>query len=152
MFLKTIHCTAFAALMLMGCVVGPNRASGGDLFTGTYVSESKENFGANEPGKIVIEVAKIEGGYTLTYSTGDKKLFTVDVEKCSEKNLKIEYYHSFAQPGEMQALCLKERSKSVQFFYAENGIQLPERMGGKIYKTKYYSDVQWSIYGFKKIK
>lgn len=123
-----------------------------DFFVGKYVSESRDNFGADEYGKYSIDVTKNKNGYLLSYSKDLQPFFNLVVGKCSEKALKIEYYHSFSLPGDVHVLC--GDNDSVQFFYAQNGIRIPERgtIKGAIYKTKYYANVQFAIYGFKKIK
>lgn len=123
-----------------------------ELFVGTFASETRENFGADQLGKYVIEIAKKDDGYSLTYSMDGRPLFTVDVHKCSEESLKARYYHSYALPGELKALC--GPLKSVQIFYAQNGIKISEQAPVKeaTYKTQYYANVQWAIYGFKKVK
>jgi len=123
-----------------------------ELFIGTFASETRENFGADQLGKYVIEIAKKDDGYSLTYSTNGQPLFTVDVHKCSEESLNVRYYHSYALPGELKALC--GPLKSVQIFYAQNGIKISEQTSAieTIYKTQFYANVQSAVYGFKKTK
>lgn len=123
-----------------------------ELFVGTFASEARENFGADQFGKYVIEITKKDDGYSLSYSMDGRPLFTVDVHKCSEESLKARYYHNYALPGELKALC--GPLKSVQIFYAQNGIKISEQAPviEATYKTQYYANVQWAIYGFKKVK
>jgi len=144
---------AFSSYILIVLFLIPTSgAFAEDFFVGKFVSESRENFGAGEYGKYAIDITKKDNGYMLNYTKGDQPLFTVDVHRCSEASLKIQYYHSFALPGEVQTLC--GNLESVQFFYAQNGIKIPERppIKGAIYKTQYYANVQWAVYGFKKIE
>lgn len=122
-----------------------------DLFVGKYVSESRANFGTDEYGKYAIEITQKDDGYMLSYVKDGEPLFTATYFKCSEAQLKLQGYHFFALPGEVQALCDRY---GVELFYAENGIKIPAKgmVKGGVYSTQYYSNVQWGIYGFKKIK
>ncbi|WP_157354293.1 surface-adhesin E family protein [Aromatoleum toluclasticum] len=132
--------------------IAASNTSFDELFVGTFASETRENFGADQFGKYVIEITKKDDGYSLSYSTDGRPLFTIDVQKCSEESLKARYYHYYALPGELKALCGPR--KSVQMFYAQNGIKISEQGPVKeaTYKTQYYANVQWAIYGFKKTK
>lgn len=119
-------------------------------FVGKYTSESFENFGP-ENDVFTINLIKVDDGYQLAYFKDNKSIFSKNLKNCSEKALQTEYYHTFALQGKVQALCGDK--DSVDFFYAENGIELSEPYvpKRKVYKAKFYSNVGWAIYGFKKL-
>jgi hypothetical protein len=147
------NCLPIAAFSFLAFALVSQPAFCGDIFVGKYTSLSKQEQGLGEHGKYTIYVKKTDTGYTLDYFNEGSAFFTMEVQRCSEKDLKIEYFHSYALPGELQVLC-DPTLNSVQFFYSQNGIKLPDRMAPEelIRKAQYYANVQWAFFGFKKVE
>jgi hypothetical protein len=124
-----------------------------DTFVGKYSSLSKQNNGLGEHGKYTINISKTATGYLLECFNEGQPLFKRELQQCTESDLKAEYFHSYALPGRREVLC-DPKMHSVQFFYSEKGIKLPDRMAPDelIRKSEYYGNVQWSFFGFKKIE
>jgi hypothetical protein len=144
---STIAAIAFALM----CMCHPAHSE--DRFVGKYSSLSKQNSGLGEHGKYTIKIARTDTGYFLECFYEDRPLFSQELQECTESELKAEYFHSYALPGNREILC-DAKLHSVQFFYSENGIRLPDRMAPEelVRKAQYYGNVQWSFFGFKKVE
>lgn len=151
MIIKNVtYASAFAlvTLPLLGCA-SQSFGTSSDFFVGKFVSETRENFGSNDPGEYVIDVRKEGEKYVLSYSHKGRGMFTVEGFACSPD---LESYLVDHPPGEAHLLCFDQGKGYMMplFAYSENGIKVP--MLGAVYKTQYYAHVQWFIRGFRKIQ
>ena len=120
-----------------------------DLFVGRFVSETRQNFGSDDPGEYVIDVQRQGEKYTLSYSHKGAKMFTREGVQCSPDS---EGYLSERPPGEAKTLCNAQEKNhaSPLLSYSENGIKIPRI--GTSYKTQYYARIQWAIRGFRRVQ
>jgi len=145
-------------------------ASDENLFVGVFESETRENFGSDTPGEYRIEVvAIVKDRYTSTIYRRGKILVKQELVGCSEER---KNHLSGRAPGRVEVLCSTKDFPVLT--YAENGIsvravkpkyaknpQLAKQEGLKPgdpnifelrhHKTKYYAQIQWSFYGFRKV-
>lgn len=128
------------------------RAFAGDILVGKYSSLSKQEQGLGEHGKYTVNVMKTDTGYTLECFDQGRPLFTQELQRCSDSELRTRYFHTYALPGQLEALC-DPNLHSVQFFYAQNGIKLPDYMAPEelVSKAQYYGNVQSAFFRFRKL-
>ncbi len=123
-----------------------------DPLIGTFVSESRENFGSDDPGEFRLEITKQSQNYRVQVFHKGAPKGGGELVPCDTKK---EGYLNNRAPGPALALCNEDRGMQHPFFsYAENGITVTRPHGPpetRVYKTKYYARMGWAIRGFKKI-
>jgi hypothetical protein len=142
------HATAFIAIIL-ALVAHAAVAAPPDLFVGRFVSETRQNFGSDDPGEYVIDVRKQGEQYVLTFSHKGQGMFIVEAGPC---NVDSESHLSQRPPGKARTLCdFQDRNYPLPVLsYSEGGIKVPRV--GTSYKTQYYARIQWAILGFRKVQ
>lgn len=115
-----------------------------DPMIGTFLSESRENFGSDDPGEFKIIITKPGDKYFFSLFHKGVAKGSIEAIPCDTKE---EDYLKFRAPGQALTIC-KQDGKLVfpLFSYAENGITVT-----RPYKTKYYARVGWAIRGFRKL-
>jgi hypothetical protein len=138
-----------------------SQAEPNELFTGTFESENRENFGTDNPGeyRMVVTAVTSQKYNIATYHNGTLQS-QQQVSRCAEKD---ESYLSRRPPGRAEVLCATPGQGS--FAYAENGIDVqtfsarpkgspesnePPKL--KRHKAKYYAHVGWAVYAFRKVR
>jgi len=146
--LTSSHTVSFVAMSLV-LLARAAIAAPPDLFVGKFVSETRQNFGSDNPGEYVIDVRKQGEKYVLSYSHKGTSMFSVEGVPCSPDN---EAYLAERPPGEARTLCAVQDKNvpSPILSYSENGIKIPRI--GTAYKTQYYARIQWTIRGFRKVQ
>jgi hypothetical protein len=115
-----------------------------DPLIGTYISETRENFGSDDPGEFKIIITKPSEKYLFSLFHKEVSKGSIEAIPC---DIEEEDYLSNRAPGRALALCVQDGHElSPLFSYAENGITVT-----RPYKKKYYARVGWAIRGFKKI-
>lgn len=137
---------AFCAVALL-LSAGSSPAFADDLFTGLYLSESRQDFGTSTPGEVRIEVTKEETGYFLKYFRRGKPLFTTPAVECDPRNQTFlgEYWNDANVAG----LCTP--SGANMLVYTDKPYPSPVERG-KVFHSRYYSHVQWAFYAFRKVQ
>lgn len=131
--LSSLHCTSAAAT---------------DLFLGKFASETRENFGSDNPGEYTLDVTAKGKNYVIAMSHNGVSKGSVEATPC---NAADEGYLSDRPAGEARVLCRAgEVTPTPLLSYSENGIKIT--VTGKSYKTKYYARIGWAIRGFRKIR
>ncbi len=128
-------------------VTGTPSASTPDIFSGIYLSESRENYGTAPPGAIRIEVTREGFVYRLNYSREGKALFAAEAEECDPRKYPIRG-NDWGPDANVSGLCTV--SGGMQILYTEKGLAVPDRR--EVFRSRYYSNVQFSFYAFRKIK
>ena len=148
------------SLVVLLLMSSSSHAQANDLFIGKFASETREYFGRDRFGEIVIEVSRKDQGYSLSVSRDGKFLFADEAMPCDPKE---EGYLKDRPPGQVYALCGHARNGMPVLIYSENGIRDPmaaiyKQQGlqsprkNPFYRAKYYAHVQWGFYGFRKIQ
>ena len=160
----------FVMVICLAVLTSTCLAADEKLFVGVFESETRENFGSSTPGEYRIEVIAIAmDKYAATIYHRGKVLVKQELVDCSEER---KNHLSGRAPGRVEVLC------STQDFpvltYVENGLtvravkpkyaknpQLAKQEGLepgdpnifelRHHKTKYYAQVQWFLYGFRKV-
>jgi hypothetical protein len=120
-----------------------------DRFSGAYLSESRDQYGTSRPGEIRIEVSRDGATYLMKYFRNEKPLFTTQAEECDPTRHPIE--GNDWTNANVSALCTPAGHR--QMLYTQRGLTVANRInrGVRVYQSRYYSNVQWGFYAFRKI-
>jgi hypothetical protein len=130
---------------LLALAFHPEAARANDVLVGKFVSESRANFGTDNPGEHQIEITRKGSKYALSMSMAGGAPIQIEVSPCSSSN---EQYLQGHPPGETRVLC--DSGGGPVFTYSQGGIKSP--VAEKFFKAQYYARVGWGMYGFRKIR
>jgi hypothetical protein len=134
--------SCFGALIL-SCISATTTAA--DLFSGVYLSESRENFGTSVPGEVRIEVTRTEDGYLLKLFRNGKPIATSTMTECDPRT--YSFSEEYWKDAKMAGLCTADGINL--FVYTEKPLPSPVQRG-RFFHSRYYAHVQFAFYAFRK--